>query len=398
MLRRLRVQNFLCLRDVTIDLAPLLIFVGPNASGKSAILRALQVFSMLPRAPVRGRAGSFHLRGVTLDRLVWRADDKLPIVFQAWFDTDEEEPGYVLEISKVASGWSVTKECLRLGNVRFDSGVEPFSFDTQLRGTITFKPPYPATLGYLTALYKTDPEAARAIQPFQANSQRIGSTWRYVPSASEIAASVFPGPDGAVPYVRETGRGLPWKLRDFAAGPRKDLFARMVKQLGEWFSHIKGVNTPPEGLGVGLSFTTNRSDQEVPAQVESDGVLYALLLLYLTFSMTPQDSLALEDPEQGTHPYLLGERYGWVKDVVEGKAGPHPIRTLLATHSIDFLNKISPEEAVEILRIVEFGPESGTKISTLKDGGELDTLFKVYSGKVGDLWWSGALGGTPGPA
>lgn len=38
---RLEAQNFRCLRDVTIDFAPLTVLVGPNASGKSTILDAL---------------------------------------------------------------------------------------------------------------------------------------------------------------------------------------------------------------------------------------------------------------------------------------------------------------------------------------------------------------------
>jgi predicted ATPase len=41
MISRVHVQNFRCLRDVQIELEPLTILVGPNASGKSTILNAL---------------------------------------------------------------------------------------------------------------------------------------------------------------------------------------------------------------------------------------------------------------------------------------------------------------------------------------------------------------------
>ncbi|MFB6265311.1 MAG: AAA family ATPase [Bradymonadaceae bacterium] len=41
MLERLEVQNFRCLRDVSLELEPLTILVGPNASGKSTLLDAL---------------------------------------------------------------------------------------------------------------------------------------------------------------------------------------------------------------------------------------------------------------------------------------------------------------------------------------------------------------------
>ncbi|MBT9313718.1 AAA family ATPase [Leptothoe kymatousa] len=41
MIESVRIQNFRCLRDVTLELGPFTVFVGPNASGKSAIADAL---------------------------------------------------------------------------------------------------------------------------------------------------------------------------------------------------------------------------------------------------------------------------------------------------------------------------------------------------------------------
>lgn len=40
-LTRLRIENYRCLHDVTIDFEPLTVLVGANGSGKSAILSAL---------------------------------------------------------------------------------------------------------------------------------------------------------------------------------------------------------------------------------------------------------------------------------------------------------------------------------------------------------------------
>lgn len=41
MLTSVRIQNYRCLRDVTLELGPLTVFVGPNASGKTAIADSL---------------------------------------------------------------------------------------------------------------------------------------------------------------------------------------------------------------------------------------------------------------------------------------------------------------------------------------------------------------------
>lgn len=46
-LTQLRIQNYRCLRDVTIDFEPLTALVGPNASGKSSIL-----YAMDPKRPI----------------------------------------------------------------------------------------------------------------------------------------------------------------------------------------------------------------------------------------------------------------------------------------------------------------------------------------------------------
>ena len=43
-LEKVHIKNFLSLRNVTLPFKPLTVLVGPNASGKSNILRALSLF------------------------------------------------------------------------------------------------------------------------------------------------------------------------------------------------------------------------------------------------------------------------------------------------------------------------------------------------------------------
>lgn len=54
MLQRVDFENFRCLRDVSINLAPLTVFVGANASGKSTVLEGLEAYRQLsPRDTFR---------------------------------------------------------------------------------------------------------------------------------------------------------------------------------------------------------------------------------------------------------------------------------------------------------------------------------------------------------
>lgn len=64
MIRQLRVQNFRCLRDVSVDLGPLTVFVGPNGSGKTAFADVL--------APQRAAVESdFWCKDAPFMRLSW---------------------------------------------------------------------------------------------------------------------------------------------------------------------------------------------------------------------------------------------------------------------------------------------------------------------------------------
>lgn len=66
MLQRVRIQNFRCLRDVTVDFTPLTALVGPNATGKTALVEALMprrirqadLWRKAPSAPFQLEAAS----------------------------------------------------------------------------------------------------------------------------------------------------------------------------------------------------------------------------------------------------------------------------------------------------------------------------------------------------
>ena len=59
MLNRVRVQNFKCLRDVDVELGPFTVLIGPNDSGKSSFLSALQLLGKLACSDIkRGYAAS----------------------------------------------------------------------------------------------------------------------------------------------------------------------------------------------------------------------------------------------------------------------------------------------------------------------------------------------------
>lgn len=67
MIRQLHIQNFRCLRDVKLDLEPLTVFVGANASGKSSVFAALNKARNLQFLPTDrwARDGNVEVRIAT---------------------------------------------------------------------------------------------------------------------------------------------------------------------------------------------------------------------------------------------------------------------------------------------------------------------------------------------
>jgi ABC-type branched-subunit amino acid transport system ATPase component len=54
-------KNVGVLGDFSVDLGPLTVLVGPNASGKTTFLRALRCLAMLMKMPAHGRGGTLRL-------------------------------------------------------------------------------------------------------------------------------------------------------------------------------------------------------------------------------------------------------------------------------------------------------------------------------------------------
>ena len=62
MINQVRIQNFKCLRDVTVDLERFTVFVGANGSGKTSVLQALDMLCRAFRSPQGDWEGEFRQR------------------------------------------------------------------------------------------------------------------------------------------------------------------------------------------------------------------------------------------------------------------------------------------------------------------------------------------------
>jgi predicted ATPase len=126
----------------------------------------------------------------------------------------------------------------------------------------------------------------------------------------------------------------------------------------------------------------------------SDGTMLMFAYLLLLHQEPQVDLIAIEEPERGLHPYLLGQLVQFLRAMAQGKIGDRPVQIVAATHSAEFLNHLEPDEVRFLTRDESDG---STTIERVKSGApDWRRAFTEYDSALGSMWLSGGLGGVPG--
>jgi predicted ATPase len=139
-------------------------------------------------------------------------------------------------------------------------------------------------------------------------------------------------------------------------------------------------------LGAGRGF--------VAADSLSQGTLYLLATLTLAHAPVPPTVVCLEEADRGIHPRLLSEvrdalyRLSHPKDAGMERAAAQVLTTTHSPYLLD-LFKDHPEEVV-------LAHKHGQEATFSRLSERTDLLDLMKEAHLGDLWYSGVLGGVPG--
>jgi predicted ATPase len=137
----------------------------------------------------------------------------------------------------------------------------------------------------------------------------------------------------------------------------------------------------------------NTSVSYSPDEV-SDGTMLVLAFLLIQYQQEAPDLLAIEEPERGLHPYLVGELVAFLRRLSRGELGGKPIQVVLATQSADLLDHLEPEE----VRFLNRNPDDGSiRVDAVDtESSDWEEAFARYKKSLGSAWLAGSLGGVPG--
>jgi predicted ATPase len=171
-------------------------------------------------------------------------------------------------------------------------------------------------------------------------------------------------------------------------------FEALNEELGRLLPEYDRIlfDTPSAGLRA-LALRTRQGWHKIPASDLSQGTLLALALLTLAYLPNPPPLIGLEEPDHGIHPRLLRP----VQDALYRLSYPEsagekrePVQVVATTHSPYFLDlfKDHPEEIV-----IAHKTDQEARFERLTDQPHIAEILQ--GALLGDVWYSGVLGGVP---
>ena len=397
MLKKLTVRNFKSLDGTTFEFDTINLFIGPNSSGKST---ALQAIEMLP-ALLKPSIADYLKKEKDWDYrdLPHRKNQRSTMSWEAEYhlrETSREEPmvyQYEVELQpRLHLG--IGKEVLKVK----PSGSEDFLtlIDRSGRQTSIWdekKKEYRTESLYrlprsAMADLKEDGGAFASVLRFRSYLERFQSFLLWSPKDLRRPHQ------GLAERLGPSGEQLPgfWA---FLNRKEPDKAAELLAMLQRIFPRIEAIHsTGRQAWGwhhLAISERFGKTLIQYPAEQASDGFLRMLAVFSLKYFSNSPKIITLEEPENGVHPQLISQVLDHLKSLADRKE-PNKVQVFMTSHSPYVLNEFS--DRPESVHIFEKGRQDNVPgIVRLKDRKQVTDAAEGLNRSLGDLWYSNLLGG-----
>ncbi len=390
---RLEVNGFRSLKNVVWEPDDLNVVIGPNATGKSNLLRFLELISL----SAQGGLGKYVQSSGGMEPLVWDGSFEgigfkikaSPV--ESYRDVGRESLTYEIEMNRIGttSAYRIWRE--QLANyhaVETGEKTEPFKLLTRTgtRGVV-FDEKEKGLIAPEESISEEETLLSSAIGPFVHNHlippfRAQLANWciyhdLHVNKDAPIRQSVIAkrektvAPDGQnLVSVLHT---LYEEERDFA----KDIDAAMKAAFGDDFESLTFPPAADQRIQLRVRWKSLRREQS--AADLSDGTLRFLLLLTILASPLPAPLIAIDEPEIGLHPSMLPIVAEYAIDAASRT------QVIFTTHSPQLLNAFKDKRpSTTVTKWI-----NGETVLQKLSGESLDYWLKEYS--LGTLFESGEL-------
>ena len=373
-LTHLSAANWKSFVDMTIELSRISLLIGPNNAGKTNILELPSLANQLIHSPTSVFARREEVR-------IKEQPCRLGIRF-----TRNDVPGSY-DIAWNEHG--ILEETLHVGHfamIRSERELELMTSDKlakhPVKPQVSYLRWFASLGGEIGESTATERALARELMSVIANYR----VWSSVPV--QIAR---PWPVLKVPQLGPDGShsaALLDYLRD-SSPDRYDAIQRDLRTYAPEVSRVTPQATASEGTKEIRIY--ERDGSSFPLNHASEGT--QLLLYFLLIAHGPQAPavMGLEDVEHGLHPRRIKDIIDIVRGLAERPDGP---QILCSTHSPIVLDYF--KDSMDDVVVVERSSEHGTRCVPLHNRfSELAQSTQTELRSLGDLWYSGVLGGVP---
>ena len=347
MIKRVRIKNYRSLGDVEVELGPLTVLVGPNASGKSNFVDALKFISdalntRLEVAIVNRRGFSqlsrYRARVLRLELLMeirYRRAEPVPAEYAVELDASEDaDAGFRVrrEVCKIGSEGDLAEYETYEGEWRKEP-VEPERDAARRR----FPRPLPDAPQDELAL-----RSSRLFLPFYRVERHLQGIRSYTVFPESLRADQAYRP---ALLLDEAGTNLASVLKEQFS---KESISRirLINALSSIVESTSGfeIQTAGDRLVIKVShYQPGGRAHAFDAAVESDGTLRVLALLAALYQKRRPSLTIIEEPELHLQPGAMAV----LADVLREASLRGQI--LVTTQSADLMNELESDE----LRVVE---------------------------------------------
>jgi predicted ATPase len=388
-IRTMRLQNFLSYgsEGEEIELQPLNVLIGPNASGKSNLIEAIGLLKATPTdltAPIR--------KGGGISDFLWKGQREIPT---AEIEATIDYPQGLMPLC-YRMGFSVVGQRLEL----VDEAVEN-------------ERSYPGEDDvYFYYRYQRGRPVLNVKSAFEGQrSQRSLRREDLIPDQSVLSQRKDPDQYPELTYLGNQfsniglyrdwhiGRDSEPRLPQKADLPEHPLLEdgsnlglvlnnlqyqlgsrQIIERVKKFYEAAEELTIKIYGGTVQIFLREEGLIQPIPATRLSDGTLRYLLLMTLLLDPTPPPLLCIEEPEIGLHPDILPTI---AEMLIEAS---QRTQLIVTTHSDALVSALTPESVLVCER-----DDRGSHLRRLETE-RLKKWLENYS--LGDLWRMGEIGGN----
>jgi len=390
---KLDVEGYRSLRQVTWEPESLNVIIGPNGTGKSNLLRLLELLA----TSAQGRLGRYIQDMGGMDPLVWDGvAEAIRIAVRTSPVEDSRDPDrdsltYELELQRIGKGsaYRVGRELLaNYCQMTEKKRPGPFKFlERQELRAVIFDENQKELVAPEETMLEEETLLSLSSGPFTQNRhipayQKQLASWAIYHDVhvDQDAPMRKPAVTRAEKVVAADGQNLIHVLHTLYNTDRKfeeDINTAMRAAFSNDFEKL--VFPPDADQRIQLRLRWKSLKREVSAIDISDGTLRFLFLLTVLASPTPAPLIAIDEPETGLHPSMLPIIAEYAAEASTR------VQVILTTHSPQLLDAFTEIRPTTTVAKWENGETRLTQLS----GDALDYWLNEYS--LGTLYASGQL-------